>query len=193
MSDYTNGFKHINIFFNRCVNTTTKNDCFSQEYIDKQLEDVYLAINFFENYIDNYNIESPISFSIKILNIGMSSLMYKKYSYFKNIVKYTTDYGYAYESKEFIDFIQTDSSFIAEYDLRTSAIIVPHSIVQVQFYYSRIVEEYDRSYQKLQTVVANVEGIIKVIFTVSSVVNWFFTRNIILLEIIDNCFNFVDE
>lgn len=43
----------------------------------------------------------------------------------------------------------------------------------------------------MQTVVANVGGIAKVIFTVATVVNWICTRNFILFEIIISCFFFV--
>lgn len=73
---------------------------------------------------------------MKILNIGMSSTMFKKYSYYKSIVIYTTDFGYAFENKQTIEFYQTDSNFIADYDLRTSAAVEPNSIGQVRFFYS---------------------------------------------------------
>lgn len=187
--DTANGFSMFQLYLNKCDNKTG-GDCMDSDVIDNMLDSVYVSLLFIDNEIDNYNVTHPYKHNEKGLVFSVSSLLLKRYYLKFQQVLYDTDMGIVFEDHETINFF-TFNSYTSEVDLKSAGLLTSSTnIAAFTFENSSSVAYYYRSYVKLQTVLANIGGVIKGITTISAFISSVFTRKLAYLDISNSTFLF---
>jgi hypothetical protein len=167
----------------RCMNTTTKKDCYSRDYIDKTLNNVFLLTRF-TNYYFDHSIKGDTGVPyIHTDGFGVSSTVYKRFSYNMKIVQYDTDAG--------IFLPDTDSNFYTTMadqkestDLRTDTTI-PNSFAAVSFNMYILKQNITKRYYKFQNMLADMGGLLKGVISIAIFLNWYFCNKQFYNEIIN--------
>lgn len=163
-------FTSIVFWIHRCRNTTTKNDCYPKEKIEKELENVFLQVRFKDYTLDHSVIKEPKVPYIYSDMVQASSTTYKRTWYYFANVEYESDEGYVFEHKN-KQSLNIFSGTRDATDLRTSA-TVPGTFAVASFYNSPLKKLYNRRYYKAQNMIADLGGIIKGILTIGYVLNF---------------------
>lgn len=178
--DITKGYSILNIYVNKCVNNTKKNDCYDKSFIDKMLQEVYLDVNFLDYEINHFNTTSPIKIIKDERVLGISNTLYKKYIFFINKIHYNTDFGFVFEDNKKLELYQHDFKYSADSDFRTGTVESPDAIGHISFQCSGIIYTYNRSFAKFQFVFANIGGMFNFIWTLATWLNFILIRRFLL-------------
>jgi hypothetical protein len=190
-SDYKSGYTYVNLYLSRCVNSTSHNICKSPEIIESALKNVFLELYFFNYMIDHENVYNPLQLFLARESFSMSSTIFKRYFYgFQNIV-YETDYGYIFQDKESLNKFQ-QSSYLVNVDLKKGAIFDEGAFGQITFRPEKKIGYYKRIFPKLQTALANMGGVVKVIQVVSMSFGYFLSKKMFIADI-SNKFKILDN
>jgi hypothetical protein len=174
--------------FKPCKNTTADKVCATPEEIEERLNvPIYIDIFMLDYFVDLNDLDNPMtpfitSYMISIMK-GFTKLAIVKFkSSFIN-----TDTGYLLESVDDIkSFSQIDL-------IRNDVSKVDDNLVSLYFDANKINDVYYRRYVKIQDLLASIGGLIKLLFTVSSLMNMYFSYNKLLLEIGVNTFKLNKE
>lgn len=185
------GFRYIEFNLIHCRNSTTKNDCYPDSKITELLNDITVDVISVDYKIDNLNITNPTSSKLVHYSYEFSSVVYKAFSESTNIVKYISDFGFVFSQKEEANNFQQSRAIESINVLGANQ---NNTLIgEIAMVYSGYFEVYNRSFTKLQTVIANVGGIIKAILIISKMIDWAINRNEILLILINKSFKFNDK
>jgi hypothetical protein len=183
MKEYWN---YINFNFSKCVNSTENgNICKSDEQINKYLNGGNVAIFISDYSFDSNKFNKPYNTHIKNLHKSFSL------KYFDNIfldfktVEIITDSGYFFEDNNYFNFTAYDN-IQSDIDLIDSEVFISLSITV-----SSKREMYKRSYIKLQTIISNVGGMLKMILLIGEY-SIYFIRMLLYKNYILEFFN-LDE
>jgi hypothetical protein len=175
-----NGYNFLDIFVNRCVNnslTNPNNNCQDITYIQNTLANSYLQIGYMDYDIDNKNEILPNLLIQRFDIIPLSSTVYKRIFNYKKPVQYKTDHGYVFEDIQTDYFFQDDRKE-SQVDLRAEGPFAG-SFAEISILNSAKTDIYNRSYTKLQALLANVGGIIKgVMFMASIFIHMYSQKNL---------------
>jgi hypothetical protein len=174
---------YISFWVQKCQNTTTKNDCFPREYIDKTLVNVFL-LSRFTNYYFDHSLQGDTSVPY-IHNDGffVSSTVYKRFSYSMRSVQYDTDAGIFLtniETKNYTNLVDYKESV----DLRTESFI-PDVFITVAFNMNILKQKITKRYYKFQNMLADMGGLLKGLVSISSFFNWYFCNKQFYNQIIN--------
>ena len=169
------GFSSLNIYINKCVNSTSTNktNCLPQIDIDKILFQNVLSLISLEYDVDSQNFLSPSQIYAKMDQMQISSTIYRKFfkDYNKIIIK--SDNGL------FIEDYLIDESYRSEniyetIDLAGNKSILSGAFNQIIFRCSGKTEVFKRTYMKFPTAFVNVSGFLQIILILSKllVYNW---------------------
>jgi hypothetical protein len=176
----TTNQKYYNNYVAQCVNSTENNNwCYPQELIENALKNsnYYLDYYFPDVSIDHGNFTNPIKERI----FGFRQRIFYGFTYiYENYFKqllYRSDNGVVFEDILTMDRYAYDDVlskfYIAPPGTRMS---IPGSYSNFQiFLNSRYADDYKRFYPKLQSVVANIGGIMKLITFVGQIITSFIT------------------
>jgi hypothetical protein len=179
----TSGYKFFDIFINQCVNTTNKT-CIDPVVIQSKLLNVYLLISTLDYTIDHTNLENPLTIYSRSDQYPISSSLYTKYfNYYKN-TKYSTDTGFIFPEISEISAIQFSDykNFYFSSSFGTATASNSTNIGQFQFYANPITDQFTRSYMSLQTVVANIGGVVKLFIVIAIILDQFLTQKMYLCD-----------
>lgn len=173
----TNNFSFIDIFPGRCVEK-----CANDTYIDSQLDGAFfssVSIDYGINHNDKLYPQKPV---LRMDAVSMSEKLYKRYYYYYKSVEYTSDDG--------IIFNGDINNHFFQYDYKDTVVdikkgIFPGVFGEVTFCLSAKIDAYSRKYLKLQTVLANIGGIIKGIFIIAGFVGNIISEKLYYLSFID--------
>jgi hypothetical protein len=145
------------------VNPLTDITCLPD--VDKRLENINVAIEFLDNQINHENPHSPIITYLRSDTVTASSSIYKRIFYYLKHVKYYTDIGYVFEDTSLSEFFQFPD-YKETMDLRTQGIL-PGNFLNIFFIMDKEIAVFKKSFMKLQNLLANVGGIVKLFTQVS--------------------------
>ncbi len=170
----------IIIFFQTCVNTTeNENFCYPQEDIDNMMKNgSYFFSYLLETVkIDHYNYTNPMSVSSYFQQVKMSYEERFDINVYYSPIEYKTDKGWLFES------IKTENNFQFDPTLTTQT----KTSLNQHYYYSNVFskfqiginystkEKYKRTYPKIQSVIANISGLVQVCFQIVQMIVYIFT------------------
>lgn len=159
--DLINGYSLINLYINECANNTktNKTDCLAKEDLMKLIGDtnMFFRVSYIDFQIDHKNYSNPYFAYVRSENIQFSyKAKARVYYYLKNVF-YNTDIGYFQRQMEEDSFFMYDT-FLLTYPQVTYQI--PNAFGLFSFLISSKAAEFNRSFPKLQSLIANIGGLI---------------------------------
>jgi hypothetical protein len=192
-SDLINGFSFLNINLQKCKNSTQNKNCKTEEIINYTIANSKLTLTHLSHQINHYNYVTPNELNLEILSAPVSSSLTKKYFYYLQQTIYETDYGYIFQDRKTVNFMTFDN-YIPDTDIGESKSLTGKSyIAQISIRNSKFISYYFRSYTKIQTLLANIGGIIKFVMLISEYFVIYFTHNFFLKNISNLIFEFNEK
>jgi hypothetical protein len=180
---------YFNVYVHECNNSTLNNNsCYSKEKIKEYLSTANFYIRYYipDVQIDHYNTEEPLQEKVfSIIRKIYPEMMYRYLNLFKQ-VKYTSDEGRVMQdSKTWTSFGRDEASY-TEISPK-AAVLVPNTLSALTFNMEGAkVDSYNRSYQKLQTVMANIGGILKFITFISTFIVKYVSSQMLAVDLSNN-------
>lgn len=173
---------YLNFEFNKCINSSLNNNsCASKEEIDSRLDGGYIGMFFTDLSILPNNFENPTNFYGKNLFTTFSAREYLDlYIYFKRI-ELNTDSGLLINSNKSEKFFGLDT-YRETRDYRNG-----NNFLTVKMRMSLSRNVYERSYEKIQAIAADIGGIMKLCLVAGEIVVYFF-REILYKDFIVSYF-----
>lgn len=181
------GLEYINIYVSKCQNSTRNNNhCFSPETINEMIEknQFYFQI-YSEVYSVDHELKYPIYSSIYTEKIPLYDNLMNIYNYAMRKVKYESDDGKFMAFKRYYEDFGLD---VSTRSVRTypkgvgsyveGTLLTVHISMEGSY-----IENYKRSYQKLQSVVASLGGISSIAYVSSQIITLIFCKGRILITI----------
>ncbi len=189
--DYMKEYWHyVNINFTKCENSTeknlNKNYCKSENEINEILNGGSIGLFFPDNSFNQRNYKNPYKSYVKNLYQGFSINNFEDISLYIKLVEIITDTGYFFDDKK--------SIFFSSYDYMKNNIIYFQNInnfLSLSINVSTKREIYRRSYIKLQTIISNVGGMLKIVLLIGEY-SVYFIRMLLYKNYILEFFN-LDE
>jgi hypothetical protein len=179
------------IFVSRCINGTAgKENCFDNEVIDRILVSVFFEFSYIDYDIDHYNPNDPRILTKKADVVHMSSSVYSRIMKPITNVIYSSDYGYIFESNDVLKFFQGEN-LVMEYDFRKKE-VSPGIIASFFLSNSNKSHIYTRVYIKLQSLLANIGGVINGFTIIIKIINYIFSRKLLNFILFESLFNNVN-
>jgi hypothetical protein len=193
LGDLANGFAFINIMINKCSNTSqfyTKGGCSDSQTINNALSRGFLTFTYIDNYIDHNDVTKPNVQYIANQILDLSTLNFQRiYFNIKNII-YETEDGFVFESRNTVKFTQQDSIRLYS-DSRPSG-YYPETFSTLYIHATDITDVYNRSYVKLQNLLANIGGVVNGIMTMATILMNILTKRLNLMTLIDCVYKLED-
>jgi len=147
-----------------CQNSSENNiTCQSNEEIDQFFEGSYIDIYLTNHNINSANYQNPLSRELKIYYYMLDTGLYKDIQFYMKQAEIDTDDGF------FFDSISTIVSYIHDTitcDIKLQKAGSGLPILEIDFYSSSLKTEINRTYQKIQTLLAQLGGICNFLFVI---------------------------
>jgi hypothetical protein len=194
--DTVNGYSKINVYIAKCRNDSIYNPnpnrqgCQPQDKIDAFVTSlpVILYITYPNYEIDFQNITNPYIPYIRTESFIFSTQSMNNFIYYLKRTFITSDFGYVFEDKQQIYSYQSDI-MQATSNLGTSY-FVSEAFGVFQLALSSKADMHSRSYTKLQSLVANVGGVVNFIYLLAKLLVGYVANKSLLLEYVNNRCNF---
>lgn len=168
-----NSRKNNPIFFEigakKCQNSSNTS-CVSDEEIEKIIDTGYYAFSFIDDYFNQMDYANPIKKFGNFIN-GVTKKGYKSNNYLNfNFVNFVTHDGFIFDK----------TSEMAAYQFSDRQEFSSQSNDDIIFSFTVLLQNYpityDRTYISLQEILANIGGIIKVLFLFAQILNSLYQR-----------------
>jgi hypothetical protein len=186
---------YYNFYVAKCVNTTENgNFCYTPDTINTKLRGLNFYFNYyFPNYIyDHYNVSTPVSLYFKSGNIKLNlDLFYIYYEYYKTLV-YESDEGNVFEDyAKYGGFVYDDVRTFRDIFAKDGTnVYIPSAISVVQININaEYADRYRRYYSKLQSVLANIGGVLEFVFFLSKLISYYITEQMMYVDLSNNIIN----
>jgi hypothetical protein len=176
-------YNYLNLYFLKCVGD---HSCESTENVISTLGNVRLSIKFPDYWIDHKNLSQPQQQIINANTMQVTSSTFKRFWYYLKTVNYTSDIGYIFRDSAVDSFFQSKDP-IETVDLRANQ-TVSNSFCQFSILMDKTADSYNRTFQKIQSVIANCGGLIKAMLVISIIINHIFFCELYFIELIKTVF-----
>lgn len=174
----------MNIYVAKCQGYTLEGEeCFPLEVIDEKLADmnIFLALYTETIGLDHHNNKNPLTSSYLSQSIAISNDF--KYSYFYDFRKiiYETKEGFLFKKDKVMSDVSFDlSTRLQSIYANTKEFLVPLSLSTFQFSINQeYADKYQRSYQSIETVIANIGGVCNLVIIIIKFIIKFLTDGFI--------------
>lgn len=181
--------RYLNIYFARCNNETdeeNENSCYPEEKIDEILstKNIYLYL-YSETYSIDNDKKNPILTNLFTEHIPVIPDLIYVYYYNMRLITYESDDGILVSQKNtYTDFGIDPSVRNINLFPKTKSFYVDKLVLVTQFSMdTTYTEAYKRSYQKLQSLAANIGGIATIGYFISEIVTILFCRGSVIFAI----------
>ena len=159
-------WRTLNFKFSKCTNFSNYNNCLNQEEIDKYLQSGYVDIFMTDKMIVPKDFKNPTKIYGKNIFDSINGMDYMDYWIYLKRLEVQTDEGIIFEQIAKTSVISFEKTSTMKYSL------LDETFLQVILRISINKEIYDRTYMKLQEALANVGGMVKIIFTIGEILNY---------------------
>lgn len=178
---------YLNIYIAGCQNTSENhNHCFTPEHIQQELRKTSNFASFYmeSNILNHLNVTEPIVFSYYTEQIPLSvDLLLIRYLDYRYLL-YESDNGYLFESKHY------HQSFYLDPFLQRNEILLGGERVwfpdTLQILRIRLdgnyAEKHNRSYSKIQTLIANIGGITNAINVIMNIIGCSLSKGLFFVD-----------
>lgn len=174
-----------------CNNSTSTTTCISQE--EQIMEFVsrpkYISINMMNSKVASSNLDDPIQLFFKTPYFTIDSSLSKSVVITYNNIRVSTDYGWFFESKEDKYGLEF-SKYETDLFLKTS--VNPY-LIDLAVYATNTTTLHQRSYLKLQELVAQLCGIFKVMYFVGNFILSKVSSKLIDIDVINQIYEVKDD
>ena len=158
---------YIMLFLATCANSTENNNhCLPQSAIERAMEDNrYYFTALLENVnINHYNSTAPLSFAPFFNSYSMSYTLRTDMIFNWQPIEYTEDNGWLFVSERtHKNYIMEESLNKVSFSSNSTKYFHPNAFMKIQFsIYHQSKDRYKRTYPKIQSVIANMSGIVTV-------------------------------
>jgi hypothetical protein len=189
--DINNGYSKLHINIAKCTNDSIyninpdKQGCLAQDKIDGLLGNypLHLYLTYPDYEIDFQNLTNPFRPYIKTEDFLISYMSKNAYIYYFKRAFINSDFGYVFEDTHQQYSYQYDS--MLSLTLMGSTLYVPEGYGLIMITLSSIADIHSRSYIKLQSMVANVGGVINFIYLLAKIIVGYISNKTILLEYVN--------
>jgi hypothetical protein len=166
-------FGYINIYINECVNQTDGlgTICMPKEVIDQNLNRAVISLLNVDYILNSGNFSTPRLAYPNSNNLIVSNTMVKLYTVSFQNIEYVTDIGFVFQEENEI-FFSTLDSIVETSDLSFGA---DGNFVSITLTNTNYKSSYNRSYLKIQNLLADIGGVVKVLMIVASFIERYFT------------------
>ena len=159
-------WRTLNFKFRKCTNFSNYNNCLNQEEIDKYLQSGYVDIFMTDKMIVPKDFKNPTKIYGKNIFDSINGKEYMDYWIYLKRLEVQTDEGIIFEQIAKTSVISFEKTSTMKYSL------LDETFLQVILRISINKDIYDRTYMKLQEALANVGGMVKIIFTIGEILNY---------------------
>lgn len=173
----------ILFWVSRCVNSTTKKNCYPPEKIEQDLMNANAVIQFNDYFYDHKrteNIGLPYLYTDTPI---VSSTNYRRVKYTMRETEYSEDNGLILPNVETTNYV-TFSSLRETVDFRTDQ-LVPGAVLGISFDMNVLKQKVKKNYYKFQNMLADIGGLYKAMLTLITFFNGYFSDRYYLNEIIE--------
>ena len=175
-------WRTINFKFTKCRNNSNYNNCLNEEDIEKYLQSGYVDIFMTDQMIVPKNFKNPTKIYGKNIFDSINGKEYMDYWIYLKRMEVETDKGIIFDEIEKKTVLSFEKTSTMRYTL------LDDTFLQVILRISINRDLYERNYMKLQEAAANVGGMVKIIFTIGEMFNYF-TKIILYRNYILQFFN----
>ena len=185
--DNINGYDILEIHLNKCENSSDNLFiCKSNAEIDEYIKNSYLEIIYLSQSIEHNNYKNPIVDYVRNELYVVTKKITKRYYNYFSLAEYISDNGLFFESKKYYSFFETDNTRLDFVEEEDQEYYSSSALLEVAFTCSDRKNVYTRTYVKIQDVMRNIGGFIDLIFIVFQFISTYFTKKIMLLDIINH-------
>ena len=159
-------WRTLNFKFSKCTNFSNYNNCLNKEEIDKYLQSGYVDIFMTDKMIVPKDFKNPTKIYGKNIFDSINGKEYMDYWIYLKRLEVQTDEGIVF------DQIVKKSVLSYEKTSKMKYSLLDETFLQVILRISINKDIYDRTYMKLQEALANVGGMVKIIFTIGEILNY---------------------
>ena len=159
-------WRTLNFKFSKCTNFSNYNNCLNKEEIDKYLQSGYVDIFMTDKMIVPKDFKNPTKIYGKNIFDSINGMDYMDYWIYLKRLEVQTDEGIIFEQIAKTSVLSFEKTSTMKYSL------LDETFLQVILRISINKEIYDRTYMKLQEALANVGGMVKIIFTIGEILNY---------------------
>ena len=159
-------WRTLNFKFSKCRNFSNYNNCLNQEEIDKYLQSGYVDIFMTDKMIVPKDFKNPTKIYGKNIFDSINGKEYMDYWIYLKRLEVQTDEGIVFDQIVKTSVLSFEKTSTMKYSL------LDETFLQVILRISINKDIYDRTYMKLQEALANVGGMVKIIFTIGEILNY---------------------
>ena len=190
------GYKQITISVEICQNTTESSNCKSKEEINKMLVGGFFSIQSADYIINPNDYDNPAQMFYRHYFVPTSPKLNKKYYRYLKTGFLESDKGWIFDQVEHTSYTMFDSDrdFFDVYDSPDfTQDATPRQIMYVEMEKSNYETYYIRSYEKIQTVLAQLGGFINVLYITFLVITYPVKTKAFYDHICNKLFNFEES
>ena len=159
-------WRTLNFKFSKCRNFSNYNNCLNQEEIDTYLQSGYVDIFMTDKMIVPKDFKNPTKIYGKNIFDSINGKEYMDYWIYLKRLEVQTDEGIVFDQIVKTSVLSFEKTSTMKYSL------LDETFLQVILRISINKDIYDRTYMKLQEALANVGGMVKIIFTIGEILNY---------------------
>ena len=172
----------MNIMINMCNNKTNNYTCPDKSQLEPYLKNVFLHMIYIDYDINHYDYENPIKPYVKTATFPINWDLHARYFYGMSNLRYITDYGSIFEQS-----VENSSYKFSKVEqtvqIRHGSVAYPGlTIGTVTIYRNFSGDQYNRSYPKIQTLLARIGGSIQAIMLIGKAICYIITKNLFLID-----------
>jgi hypothetical protein len=168
-----------------CNNSTSNNSCETIEKINGALNSALQVMAFVDYQMDHDKINDPGTLYTKAYTMPLSLQYFYKYTFRFRNVEYYTDYGYILNSIHTDLYFTMEDYYISSIGIRGNEDL-PDSLMQLYLSLSDKKPVYSRTFEKLQSAIAYISGIVKILFIMASFTQKVFLKNLFYQHLINS-------
>ena len=181
------GYDILEIHLNKCENNSDNLFiCKSNDEIDEYIKNSYLEIIYLAQSIEHNNYKNPIVNYVRNEIYVLTKKITKRYYHYFSLAEYISDNGLFFESKKHYSFSESDNTRLDFVEEEDQEYYSSNALLEVAFTCSDRKNVYTRTYVKIQDVMKNIGGFIDLIFIVFQFISSYFSKKIMLLDIINH-------
>ena len=187
--DSVHGYDMLEFHLVKCENTSEKQNCKSEEELDKFFKNSYMSIIYLAQSLDHFDVENPIERKFRSEIFLIVTQLVKRYYYYFIPGEYISDNGFLFSNIKYYDFFEFDRVVIDFVDKEDQDYYSGATLAEVAFSSMDKFMTYERKYSKIQDSLGNIGGWIRIILTVCQFISDYFSEKIFLVDIINTISN----
>lgn len=187
-----NDYCGVVFWIHKCQNSTTKQDCYPDDIITKELQNIFVLTRFRDYYFD-HNLLGETGIPYVYSDLQQASISaYKRAWYLFRNVEYESDEGFILPEGVTNKYTNLAGTREAT-DLRASP-TVPGSFMVISLNMHQLKQKFMRKFYKAQNMVADLGGLLKCVLMLGSILNYYFSEKLYYNQIINsNIYNYEEN